>query len=256
MAIGLLAHDHASLQAFAVGLDAARHFDEAMDLLQHAVEDLGFPLVDYGHSPLARLPGGGFLPVALKTRNFSRGWDRHWSKHNIHDPYYHRSYQGVLPLDWAEVQNDPRLPQPERDCVNYISDTVAGYGLTVPVHLPGGGFAFISAISQSAEGWDHKVRRSRDLVCLIAHYFQNSLVVRRSAAPEPARGELSRREIDCLAWAAQGKTACDIATILGISSETVRVYLKRVNRKLNTLNRAHAIAKASFLGLIDPPKFD
>ncbi len=256
MAVVPMAHDHAGLQAFAAGLDEARHFDEAMDLLQHAVDGLGFPLVDYGYSPLARLPGGGLVPVALKTRNFSRDWDRQWSKHKIHDPYYQRSYQGILPLDWADVQNDPQLPQHERDCVNYISDKVAGFGLTVPVHLPGGGFAFISAIAETAEGWEDKVRRSRDQILLIAHYFQNSLVVRRSAAPAQTRGDLSRREIECLAWAAQGKTACDIATILGISSETVRVYLKRVNRKLNTLNRSHAIAKASFLGLIELPKFN
>lgn len=256
MAVGPLAHDDARLRAFALGLESAQHFDDAMDLLQHFVASLGFPLVDYGYSPLPRLPGGGLVPVALKTRNFSSDWDRHWSKHNIHDPYYHRSYQGILPLDWADVQNDLGLPQHERDCVNYISDTVAGYGLTVPVHLPGGSFAFISAISDSAEGWDDKVRRSRDLILLVAHYFQNSLTMRQALPSHSARGELSQREIECLGWAAQGKTACDIATILGISSETVRIYLKRVNRKLNTLNRAHAIAKASFLGLIDLPKFN
>lgn len=253
MALGLSSGDTAGLQVFAAGLEQARHFDEAMDLLQQVVAGLGFPLVDYGYAPMARLPDGGFVPVALQTRNFSRNWDRQWSRHNSHDPYYHRCYQGVLPLDWAEVRNDPALPRPARDCVDYISDTVAGYGLTVPVHLPAGGFAFVSAISPSADGWQDKVRRSRDQILLIAHYFQNGLAMRRMLPGGTARGELSPREIECLSWAAQGKTACDIATILALSPETVRVYLKRVHRKLNALNRAHAIAKAGFLGLIELP---
>jgi DNA-binding CsgD family transcriptional regulator len=68
--------------------------------------------------------------------------------------------------------------------------------------------------------------------------------------PATAR-PLSERELECLAWSARGKTIEDIATIIDISPETVRIYLKRINQKLDTVNRAHAIARAGALGLID-----
>jgi len=59
-----------------------------------------------------------------------------------------------------------------------------------------------------------------------------------------ARGILSRREADCLKWAAAGKTTWEIGAILGISEHTVAVHLRHVNRKLNVSSRAQAVAEA------------
>jgi len=38
--------------------------------------------------------------------------------------------------------------------------------------------------------------------------------------------------------------------ILGISSETVRVFQKRVCAKLNAVNKTHAVAKAIHMGIV------
>lgn len=64
--------------------------------------------------------------------------------------------------------------------------------------------------------------------------------------PEP----LSGRELDCLRWAAEGKSSDEIAVILDISSHTVVSYLKNALRKLGAVNRMQAIARACRLGLI------
>lgn len=61
---------------------------------------------------------------------------------------------------------------------------------------------------------------------------------------DKARGNLSRREADCLKWAAAGKTTWEIGAILGISEHTVAVHLRHVNRKLNVSSRAQAVAEA------------
>ena len=67
-----------------------------------------------------------------------------------------------------------------------------------------------------------------------------------------ATNGLSPRELECLTWAARGKTAEDCGLILGRSPETVRIHLKHAIRKLNAANTTHAVAKAILLELIEP----
>jgi len=66
--------------------------------------------------------------------------------------------------------------------------------------------------------------------------------------PQPA--SLSDPEKICLRWAQQGKTSWEIAQIIGRSQSTVDHHLTRAMRKLNTVNKAHAVATAVRLGLI------
>jgi DNA-binding CsgD family transcriptional regulator len=61
---------------------------------------------------------------------------------------------------------------------------------------------------------------------------------------------LTDRETGCLAWTAEGKTSSEIADILGLSEHTVNHYLNRAARKLGTVNRTHAVAKALRRGWI------
>jgi DNA-binding CsgD family transcriptional regulator len=65
-----------------------------------------------------------------------------------------------------------------------------------------------------------------------------------------AREKLSSREIECLRWAAAGKSSDEIAIILGISAYTVASYFKSATRKLDAVNRMQAIARAMRMKLI------
>jgi len=65
-----------------------------------------------------------------------------------------------------------------------------------------------------------------------------------------ARDKLSAREIECLRWAAAGKSSDEIAIILGISVYTVSSYFKTSTRKLDSVNRMQAIARAMRMKLI------
>ena len=64
------------------------------------------------------------------------------------------------------------------------------------------------------------------------------------------REKLSSREIECLRWAAAGKSSDEIAIILGISAYTVGSYFKSATRKLDAVNRMQAIARAMRMKLI------
>ena len=56
--------------------------------------------------------------------------------------------------------------------------------------------------------------------------------------------ELTERELECLFWIAEGKTSDEIATILGISRNTINNYITSVLRKTATKTRSEAIAYA------------
>lgn len=62
---------------------------------------------------------------------------------------------------------------------------------------------------------------------------------------------VSKRELECLQYTAEGYTSEEIAALLGLSVHTANQYLATCARKLNAVNRMHAVAKAMRAGLID-----
>ena len=62
--------------------------------------------------------------------------------------------------------------------------------------------------------------------------------------------KLSKREEQCLIWAARGKTYQDISDILNISFGSVKSYLDTARHKLNCANLTHAVGVAIATGVI------
>lgn len=62
--------------------------------------------------------------------------------------------------------------------------------------------------------------------------------------------KLTKRENECLHWAASGKTNWEIGTILGVSKRTVIFHLQNAAKKFNTSNRYHTVAYAIANGLV------
>ncbi len=67
---------------------------------------------------------------------------------------------------------------------------------------------------------------------------------------------LSQREREVLNCVAHGITSKDIARKLFLSESSVRTYWYRVLSKLNALNKAEAIVRATRLGLLDATNVD
>ena len=62
---------------------------------------------------------------------------------------------------------------------------------------------------------------------------------------------LSRRQVQCLYWVQEGKSATDIGGILGLSPRTVEEYLAKACDKLGVRRRIQAVVRARRLGLLD-----
>ncbi len=61
---------------------------------------------------------------------------------------------------------------------------------------------------------------------------------------------LTPRELECLRWTMDGKTAWEVGGILGISERTAVLHLGNAMRKLDCNNKHQAVLKALRLGLI------
>ncbi|CAA7620030.1 PAS-domain containing protein [Magnetospirillum sp. UT-4] len=76
------------------------------------------------------------------------------------------------------------------------------------------------------------------------------MFTRAAAAAEGPAPALTAREREALLWAAEGKTAWETATILGISPKTVEFHLANCGRKLGTATKSQTILAAARKGLL------
>jgi len=61
---------------------------------------------------------------------------------------------------------------------------------------------------------------------------------------EPPTVKLAPRELDCLKWAMHGKTSWETGEIMQLRKKTVDHYLANACKKLQAVNRTHAVAIA------------
>jgi len=61
---------------------------------------------------------------------------------------------------------------------------------------------------------------------------------------------LSSRELECMHWAAMGKTSWEIGVIMGLSERRINVHIARACEKLGVHRRQAAVTVAMQHGLI------
>ena len=77
--------------------------------------------------------------------------------------------------------------------------------------------------------------------------------LRHVALRDVTMPNLTKREIDCLQWAALGKSSQDIAAILGLSTRGIEFHFESARKKLDAANRTQAVAIAVSIGIINLP---
>ena len=192
---------------FVASLEKASSLNLAMDLLAEAVEQLGYLrshlFLDAGNPAGGRQVGA----AAAHLANLPPRWERQWPRHSPNDPYYHACFENNLSVEWSTIQGRESLSSAERDSWSYLADNQMSRGLTIPIHMPGGRFAYVSALDCAAcDEWSGVVDRSREALFIIAHHF-NQTILRKFGNPFPHYriADLSARELECLTWAAKGK---------------------------------------------------
>lgn len=244
------------LKDYATALEKAESFSHSLDVLMEICDQLGYTQISYACQNFSpRFLDGRWLPLKLNVRNFPSGWEYGWESLTVHDPYYHECFEGTLPFDWTELQNSGKLDPLEHSAWQYLADIGLSRGVTTPIHFPDGRFAVLSAIvDKSNANWQDTKHKTQELMLDLTHIYRHTIsklgFEQQIPVTDPFR--LSRREKQCLQWAGAGKTAPEIAMILKLSPETVRMYLKKARSRLGAHTIAQAAVNAAQLHLINP----
>lgn len=141
----------------------------------------------------------------------------------------------------------------EMSLVDFEKRSLCTAAIVVPVHLP---FGQIAAVSYSPHDRTHVdlteiFAAHGDLLGVISRRFIAGYVgTMRTQQRMPSDCKLSKREVECLRWAAIGKTDKEISLILSRSHATVRYHVHRAGEKLNAVNRSQTVFKAGQLGYL------
>lgn len=141
----------------------------------------------------------------------------------------------------------------ELDLADFEKRSLIKAAIVIPVHLPFGQISANSFISMDREKEDlteefalYGSLFSQVTRRFVAGYVQAMRTKRRI----PSDCVLSKREVECLRWAAIGKTDKEISMILDRSHATIRYHIHRAGEKLDSVNRAQTIFKAGQLGYL------
>lgn len=126
-----------------------------------------------------------------------------------------------------------------------------GAAIVAPAYLPGGAIgAVVWATPEPAFDVETVFAARAAELHAVSLKFVGAYAEATAHAPGRAAARLTRREIQCLKWAAAGKTDGEISQIVGISLPTVRFHITNASRRLGVTGRSRAVHHAAMLGYI------
>lgn len=160
-------------------------------------------------------------------------------------PVLRRLRSSTLPFVY-EVTSSPNRDESKSQLAVALFER---FRMTRFIYLPTHDVSGIrGAVSLAGDREPFSAEEIKDLCYIAIHVFDRLAEIR--SLDVRVIDALTDREIDCLNWTAAGKTSAEIAEILALSEHTVNHYLNRATKKLDTVNRTQAVAKALRVGLI------
>jgi LuxR family quorum sensing-dependent transcriptional regulator len=122
-------------------------------------------------------------------------------------------------------------------------------GFATPSFHLDGSISTILLMGRNIDDRDPDVRAAAHLMSIyyasISRRLSNRWV---SGAVKPI---LSPRQLECLKWVRQGKSATDIGDILGLSAHTVNEHVAAACSRLGVRTRTQAVAEAALHGILE-----
>lgn len=232
-------------------LREAEAVEECQNGLETALAHMGFPYLIYIGVDLPL--HGGTQPVVMT--NLPQGWREAYIAAKAYqvDPLLAQAYDSVVPVYWQGLAVNGHMPEDVARLMRQASEVGFRNGVTFPVHGPAARFgAFIVGASDPVARTSTKWPEAEARLCLLALSLHDAAVRTKSLAGDGEALVLTKREAECLHWAAQGKTSWETAKILDVAEVTVNFHLKNVMKKLGVANRVQAVARAVQMQLIVP----
>jgi LuxR family quorum-sensing system transcriptional regulator CciR len=233
--------------AFVDDVSSASTQAELRAVLAEITRELGFRHFALSHHVDLR----NSSEPAIRIHNYPDEWERYYDRKQLGrtDPVHRACQMTAVGFAWSQLPKMIPLTRMDRAVLDAAAKQGLGDGFTVPAHVPGelnGSCSFATS-----RGKRPKAEHLAVAQLVGAFAFE---AARRLAKPDQKRlsdpARFSDRERDCLIWIARGKSDCEIATILGISPETVHQYVKQARANYDAVSRSQLVAHALFSGTI------
>ncbi len=241
-------------------LDESGDLVAAAECLKAAGRCIGMPhpavIDDYSSNRLLTIEDGRTLTSVL-------GWETDFVEQYLSQKLYLVSpiaavcRMSTKPFSWDALAIEAAIQEARSRTIEWPLTPARGVygGITVPIHLPRGRTGSVSWYSRDPDvNIPRALEDFGDLLRLVGHRFMDLVYAHRAEteSEEQARLHLSERELECLTWAALGRTDADIGAVIHRSPATARFHIDNAVRKLGARNRTQAVAIAAQRGLIHP----
>ncbi|HEX6704009.1 MAG TPA: autoinducer binding domain-containing protein [Albitalea sp.] len=167
----------------------------------------------------------------------------------VHDPVMQHCRRASFPIVWNQ-QTYVAAGQGEK----WEMQAPYGYraGIALASHLANGRHFCIGIDRDQALPTDVRelTRMVAELQLFAAHVQDIALPMLLPAPRTPEPPALTPRELECLRWTMEGKTAWELGCILGISEQTAARHIHNATHKLGCVNKLQAVLAALRIGLI------
>ena len=169
-----------------------------------------------------------------------KAWIEHYSSQGYVavDPIVQEVFRSTRAYQWSDILKRPTVPAIAHQIQNERLEFGYSDGLVVPIYETKG---YAGLVVLAGEG--EVTPQVKATLTIASVFVHNRLVTvgRQRLLPDDL---LTIREIECLNWAAEGKSDWEIGQILKISSKTVNYHIENVKRKYRVPTRVQAIVYA------------
>ena len=166
------------------------------------------------------------------------------------DPISRQARVSWLPVPWDARDYLSRCSGEQARLFETTLEHGYERGISVPIHGPSGSLDMLVGLSRHSERDFHQGKATWQSELMVIGAHMSSVYHGVLHREETGTAELTRRELECLHWTAQGKTAWEVSRVLDVSERTVQFHIRNACGKLNAVSKHQAALKATSMGLI------
>jgi len=237
---------HRILQTFVDSVESSRDAASLRSALVDVAVAFELPLVAYFVGPA--------VPTSDPTliSNYPTEWtDRYLrNQYDRLDPVIHQLAHTADPFSWSCEARSSHGTDAQHRFLDEARTFGIRAGVTVPIPDPACRFAAVTfASDQLVPSLQRAVETHGPVLQLMAIYLHRH-AKRLPGATTTINGvRLTPRELECLHWAARGKSAWEIGQILGVSRRTAAFHLDNARAKLDVHSITQAVALLAASGI-------
>lgn len=239
---------HYMIEDFIVDTNACLSRMEAFELYKEAISRLGFDSAVYtfitDHNGANQKAGHGI------QSNYPEDWMKYYKSNGYEkiDPVVQHAFATASAFTWKDVEETRILSAAQKKLMREAKDAGLNAGVGIPLYGARGEIAGVGLANKTKDVMvDRSILSQIRFITEQFHLVYCLLETSKNTTHVP---RLTPKELEILKWWAIGKTAEEVALILGSTGSNVRWHIRNIYEKLEANSRILAISKAIRLGII------